>query len=100
VNKGRILHTAEPETLAGLFRHTLVEMTCENHVRAAKTLSSSGKFANVQSYGDRIHISGTGTVEQVSRQAEALLSADGLHVCKMKQVRPSIEDVFVELLNP
>jgi ABC-2 type transport system ATP-binding protein len=100
VNKGRILHTAEPEKLAGLFRHTLMEMTCENHVRAAKALSASGKFVNVQSYGDRIHISGTGTAEQLSQQAEALLSKDGLHVYKMKQVRPSIEDVFVELLNP
>jgi ABC-2 type transport system ATP-binding protein len=100
INKGRILHTAEPEALAGLYRHTLVEMTCENHVRAARALSASGQFVNVQSYGDRIHISGTGSTDQVTRQAEALLSANGLHVCKMKQIRPSIEDVFVELLNP
>jgi ABC-2 type transport system ATP-binding protein len=100
VNKGRILHTAEPEALTGLFRHTLVEMTCENNVQAARALSAGGSFVNVQSYGDRIHVSGTGTVEQLSRKAEALLSAKGLHVCKMKQVKPSIEDVFVELLNP
>jgi ABC-2 type transport system ATP-binding protein len=99
VNKGRILHTAKPELLAGLFRHTLVEMTCENNVRAAKALSKSGKFVNVQSYGDRIHLSGTGTAEKLSQQAKALLSAEGLSACRMKRVRPSIEDVFVEMLN-
>jgi ABC-2 type transport system ATP-binding protein len=99
VNKGRVLHTAKPEMLAGLFRHTLIEMTCENNVRAARALSESGKFVNVQSYGDRIHISGTGTAEKLSQQAKALLSAEGLSVCRMKQVRPSIEDVFVEMLN-
>ena len=100
VNNGRVLHAAKPDSLAGLFRHTLIELTCENHVRAAKALSASGRFVNVQSYGDRIHISGVGKAEQVSAQAEAVLSTSGLRICKMKQVRPSIEDVFVELLNP
>lgn len=99
VHKGRILHTAEPKAIPLLFRHTLLEMTCENNVRAARTLSESGRFETVQSYGDRIHVSGTGSVEQLSKCVEEALSAKDLHVGRMKPVRPSIEDVFVELLK-
>jgi ABC-2 type transport system ATP-binding protein len=99
VDKGRILKTAEPDSLAGQFRHALIELTCDNQVKAARALMESGLFANVQSYGDRIHISGSGTAGRVSEQAESVLSAKGLSVCKMKPVRPSIEDVFVELLS-
>jgi len=99
VHKGRILHMSEPEAIPGLFRHTLLEMTCDNHVAAAKALSASGRFVSVQGYGDRIHVIGAGTNEAISRQAEAVLSAKGLRVCKIKPIRPSIEDVFVELLN-
>jgi ABC-2 type transport system ATP-binding protein len=99
MDKGRILHTAKPDSLAGLFRHTLVEIACENNVRAARALSASGRFVNVQSYGDRIHVSGTGTAEQVSAQVRTVLSENGLEAGRSKQVQPGIEDVFVELLN-
>jgi ABC-2 type transport system ATP-binding protein len=99
MDKGRILHTAKPDSLAGLFRHTLVEMACENNVRAARALSASGRFVNVQSYGDRIHVSGTGTAEQVSGQVRTVLSENGLEAGRSKQVQPGIEDVFVELLS-
>jgi ABC-2 type transport system ATP-binding protein len=100
VDKGRILHTASPDSISRLFRHTLIEITCDSLVRAAKALMESNRFVNVQSYGDRIHVSGTGTAGEVSGQAEAVLSARGIHVRQMKRVRPSIEDVFVELLTP
>jgi ABC-2 type transport system ATP-binding protein len=100
VNRGRILKTAEPDSLAKQFRNALVELTCDKQVKAARALVESGLFANVQSYGDRIHVSGSGTSGQVSERIESVLSAAGLVVCKMKPVRPSIEDVFVELLAP
>ncbi len=100
MDRGRVLHTAKPESLAGLFRHTLIEMTCENNVRAGRALSASGRFANVQSYGDRIHVSGTGTAEQVSGQVRTVLSENGLKAGGFKRIQPSIEDVFVEFLIP
>jgi len=99
MDRGRILHTARPDALAGLFQHTLVELTCENHVAAARALSASARFVNVQSYGDRIHVSGTGTAEQVSGQAKSVLAESGLKAGGFKRVQPSIEDVFVELLS-
>jgi ABC-2 type transport system ATP-binding protein len=100
VHKGRVLHAAEPEAFPRLFRNTLLELSCENQVRAAKALSAGGRFAHVQSYGDRIHFSGSGSVEELSRRAEAVLSAEGLHPGRIRAVKPSLEDVFVEMLNP
>ena len=99
MDRGRVLHAAKPDSLAALFRHTLMEMTCENNVRAGRALSASGRFVQVQSYGDRIHVSGAGTAEQVSAQVRAVLSENGLEAGGFKRIRPSIEDVFVELLN-
>jgi ABC-2 type transport system ATP-binding protein len=99
VHRGRVLHASEPEAIPGLFRHTLLEVTCEDRVAAANVLSASGRFENVQSYGDRIHVSGSGTAVGLIKEVEAVLSAKGLRAGGMKRVRPSIEDVFVDLLN-
>jgi len=99
MDKGRILHTSKPESLAALFKHTLVEVACESNVRAARALTASGRFANVQSYGDRIHVSGAGTAAEVSRQVQSVLYENGLKAGKPGRIQPGIEDVFVELLS-
>jgi ABC-2 type transport system ATP-binding protein len=100
VDKGRLLHAASPKSLLELFKHTLIELTCDDRAPAAKALSASGQFVQVQTYGDRIHVSGDGSAAEVSRRAKAVLSSHGLAVGSAHAIRPSIEDVFVELLNP
>lgn len=99
MDKGRLLHVDEPQALSKRFRYTLLEMTCDDRSAAAKALSDSGHFLSVQAYGDRIHVSGEGTVEALSRKAEAALSAKRLKASRMHAVRPGIEDVFVALLQ-
>jgi ABC-2 type transport system ATP-binding protein len=99
MDRGRILRAEKPESLAGLFKHILLEVACANNVRAARALSASGRFVNVQSYGDRIHVSGAGTAAEVSGMVLSVLSENGLEAGRPKQIRPGIEDVFVELLT-
>jgi ABC-2 type transport system ATP-binding protein len=99
MDRGRILRAEKPDSLAGLFRHTLLEVACVNNVRAARALSASGRFVNVQSYGDRVHVSGEGTAAEVSGLVQSVLAENGLEAGRPKQIRPGIEDVFVELLT-
>lgn len=99
MDRGRILRAEKPDSMAGLFRHTLLEVECGNNVRAARALSASGRFVNVQSYGDRVHVSGEGTAAEVSGLVQTVLAENGLEAGRPKQIRPGIEDVFVELLT-
>jgi ABC-2 type transport system ATP-binding protein len=98
MHAGRLLHVDTPEALPKRFRYTLIEMTCEDRMAAAKALSESGRFRNVQAYGDRIHLSGEGSADELGRRAAAVLSAKKLKACDVHSVKPGIEDVFVELL--
>jgi ABC-2 type transport system ATP-binding protein len=99
MDRGRILRAEKPDSMAGLFRHTLLEVECGNNVRAARAQSASGRFVNVQSYGDRVHVSGEGTAAEVSGLVQTVLAENGLEAGRPKQIRPGIEDVFVELLT-
>jgi ABC-2 type transport system ATP-binding protein len=100
MHMGRLLHADTPDALPKRFPYTLIEMTCEDRLAAAKALADSGRFRNVQVYGDRIHLSGEGGADALARRAEAVLASKKMKACNAHSVRPGIEDVFVELLVP
>jgi len=98
MHKGRILHTSKPIAVPDLFKDTLIEILCDEPVRASRLLRESGAFGTVQGFGDRIHVSGPGAGEPLAATIRRVLSAKGLRVHRVVPIEPGIEDVFVELL--
>jgi ABC-2 type transport system ATP-binding protein len=99
IHRGKILLVAEPEKIADHFKNTVLEIVCDQNVKAAKILNSSNQFSSVHSFGDQVHLSSYQTSEQLKPIIKNLLQAEKIQINSMKEIFPSIEDVFVELLK-
>jgi ABC-2 type transport system ATP-binding protein len=99
MHKGRILHVSEPGAVSGLFRNTLLEVACADPGRTAKVLTDSGRFRSVQAYGDRIHVSGPESAEELEARIRKMLASGGGRIGPIARIRPGIEDTFVELMG-
>jgi ABC-2 type transport system ATP-binding protein len=102
MHKGRILHVAEPDAVSRLFKNTLVEVECEDPGRSAKVLHESGRFRTVQAYGDRIHVSGPESPDELESRIRKTLAGRGKgagRIGSIRKIRPGIEDTFVELMG-
>jgi ABC-2 type transport system ATP-binding protein len=99
IHKGRILSVAAPAEIPRLYSSQLLEVQCRECVAAARALRDCGSFKGVQVFGDRIHASGSGDVQDLKRSAAECLSRAGIAVIAIEPIEASIEDVFVELLK-
>lgn len=99
IYKGRVLTESRPDRIASLFRKNLVEVRCTPHVRAARLLTTSSAFADVQIFGDRLHISSTEKIEVMKEKIETCLKPAGIEIAAIQPIVANIEDVFMELLQ-
>jgi ABC-2 type transport system ATP-binding protein len=99
IYKGKIMIESLPENIPGMFKKVLLEIKTQENARAAKILADSKAFHDVQSFGDRLHVSGTGGAADLSKKAKELIQGEGIQMHSIQQVEASIEDVFVELLK-
>lgn len=99
IHQGKILIVREPENIARLYKQTLLEIRCDRNVRAANLLGSSGQFNSVQSFGDRVHVSGHHSASEMISAAKNLLTAENIRVISAREITATIEDMFVELLK-
>jgi len=99
IHQGKILTVTAPEKIALLYQQTLVEIRCDQNVRAAKILSASKQFDSVQRFGDRVHLSGQPAIEDISSTVKHLLSAESIQIHSIQKIPATIEDVFVEFLK-
>ncbi len=99
IHQGKILIATEPEHIPQLYQKTLLEIKCDQNVQAAKILSSSGKFDSVQTFGDRVHLSGEQSIDVIRSLVKNLLSTENIQIHSIQKISANIEDVFVELLK-
>lgn len=99
MHQGKTLITTEPENIPGLYQKTLVEIQCDQNARAARVLRGSQRFDSVQSFGDRVHLSGQQSLAEIRSQVRQLLEAANIQILSMKKIAATIEDVFVEFLK-
>ncbi|MCU0643670.1 MAG: ABC transporter ATP-binding protein [bacterium] len=99
IHNGKILLVTEPEKIAHHYKNTVLEIVCDQNVKAAKILIASKQFDSVHSFGDRVHLSSHQTSEQMKPMIKNLVEIENIQINSMKEISASIEDVFVELLN-
>ncbi|MCI0495069.1 ABC transporter ATP-binding protein [candidate division KSB1 bacterium] len=99
IHNGKILLVTEPEKIAHHFKNTVLEIVCDQNVKAAKILIASKQFDSVHSFGDRVHLSSHQTSEQMKPMIKNLLEIENIQINSIREISASIEDVFVELLK-
>jgi len=98
LHKGKLLACGTPDEVKKLLRGTILEVRTDNARRAASLLRSELHTDQVGIFGDRVHVLTT-NVDRTSADAARVLQRSGLALHGIRPVEPSLEDVFVSVLE-
>ncbi|HEU0264850.1 MAG TPA: ABC transporter ATP-binding protein [Geobacterales bacterium] len=98
IHQGRLIACDTPVKLRQLLQGTLMELRTESPRVAALQLRQSFPPSAVGIFGDRIHLL-VDDVAQGSALARQILDAANIPLWEMKQIEPSLEDVFVSVIG-
>lgn len=95
--QGNLVACGTPETIKKEFiKEHILNLKCSETNRAYKILKSAAAVKDVSLYGDEIHIAVQDAQKMIPVIKEMLVSSN-IDASELKQIRPSIEDVFVTL---
>jgi len=99
LHNGQLLALDHPDALRQTLPGKMFEVVAPAHRRAVAVLRSLPHVANVQTFGERAHV----RLEDPTADAADLLARElrgaGVEVTAVRQVPPSLEDVFVTRLG-
>jgi len=102
IQQGRFLTTGTPETIRSSLVGTIFEAICADPREAQRQLriaaEQTGSSApEIQTYGDRIHVKYPHATSRF--QLDDLLRSAGVVASGIRAVEPSLEDVYVSLVE-
>jgi ABC-2 type transport system ATP-binding protein len=102
MDRGRLLSVSAPDELRAAgqgSRQVLIELIVSPKRRAEELLASRPDVAEIEAFGERLHVT-LGNVDpaaagDASRRLAADLAAAGIEVHEARAVQPSLEDIFI-----
>jgi ABC-2 type transport system ATP-binding protein len=98
IDRGKMLACGTPDEVKKLMRGTILEIRCEQPRRASALLKEKLTGVSVGLFGDRVHVVGHEPEELITSAVKGLLADAGLPVAGIRQIEPTLEDVFVSVL--
>jgi len=98
VHEGQVLGLGTPDEVKQLMPGVLYEIRTAEPRRTAALLREEFPEAKVGLFGDRVHLAANQSKE-VEERATARLKASGLAVESIREIAPSLEDVFVSVVG-
>ncbi len=99
LHNGRLLALDAPGGLRATLPGALYEVIAPDRRRAAAALRALPEVSSVQTFGERAHVRLEHVDGDGAATLEARLKASGVPVTSIRQVPPSLEDVFVTRLG-
>ncbi len=101
IAKGKLLVSGTPEELKRRLPHSIVELRAKPRKIALSTARAVAGHDAVQIFGDSLHLKVN--TEQSATLVESLnaaLASAGAQIITLRQIAPSMEDVFMEMSKP
>jgi ABC-2 type transport system ATP-binding protein len=98
VHEGRALAIDEPDRLRTLIRGRMVEIIAHGN-EAAEIVRDVPGVADVQVFGERIHVTLAGDSAESEERFARALTQTALAAAPIRRVQPSLEDVFIARLS-
>jgi len=98
MNKGRALTDGTPRELIGRLEGRVLELATEQQMLARDIAEADPEVEDVHAFGDRLHLRVREAAGLLAR-LPAALAAKGVTVIHLKPVTPTLEDVFMQLLE-
>ena len=99
LHNGTLLALDTPGALRTTLPGSMFEVIASDHRRAIAALRGFEGAANVQLFGERAHVRVDRNVPDAEAAIARHLTAAGVPVSSIRQVQPSLEDVFVTRLG-
>ena len=98
MHRGRLLACDTPQGLKGLMKGGVLELSTGEPRRAVRILSGVFPSGSVALFGEKLHLYAPNPAE-AEQTAAASLKDQGVELAGIRQVEPSLEDLFVSLLR-
>jgi ABC-2 type transport system ATP-binding protein len=99
MDRGRILSVSTPDALRAEAGGAMVEILAAPRRRAVEILGSRAGVVDVQSFGERLHVTldprATLDAAGAASSLAAALSSAGIAVESVRAITPSLEDIFI-----
>jgi ABC-2 type transport system ATP-binding protein len=98
MNKGRALTDGSPRELIGQLDGRVLELAAEPQMEARTIAAKDPDVEDVHAFGDRLHLRVRDAATTTARLPGQLVAA-GIQLIHLKPVTPSLEDVFMNLIE-
>jgi ABC-2 type transport system ATP-binding protein len=98
MNKGRALIDGTPRELLHRLDGRVLELATEQQAEARRLAARDADVEDVHAFGDRLHLRVTDPAGPMERLPGALAAA-GIRLIHLRVVSPTLEDVFIQLLE-
>jgi ABC-2 type transport system ATP-binding protein len=98
MHSGRLLVEGPPRQLAEQLSGRVLELAAQPRHRARQVALEDADVEDVLAFGDRFHLRVTSADGPLARLPDSLAQA-GVEVSRLRTIAPSIEDVFISLLE-
>jgi ABC-2 type transport system ATP-binding protein len=100
MRQGKIILEGQPAQLCKQYPGQVIEISGQPQDKLRRLLQTMPDVQDVQMFGDRLHLRiRKPEGESVSAFLESWLPSQGCHVERLRLVDPSLEDVFIGLLE-
>jgi ABC-2 type transport system ATP-binding protein len=97
MSNGKIIALGTPGELKTTWmKESVVDLECDDLMRAAELLEHESVFTEVAVFGNLIHLVSPHPEAAIARARE-ILEREGVRVSRIETTTPSLEDVFVTL---
>ena len=97
--RGKVIALGTPAELkTGLTEHSLLNLDTSDPLETMRALEGLEDVRDVAVFGGGLHVT-VDDVEATSARVRERLSARGIELRKMEQIEPSMEDVFVAMIE-
>jgi len=97
--KGKVIALGTPAELKrGLTAHTLLDLEASEPLETMRALEGLEGVRDVAVFGGGLHVT-VDNMEAGSRKIRAVLDAKGIVVRRLEEIEPSMEDVFVAMIE-
>jgi ABC-2 type transport system ATP-binding protein len=98
MDHGRLLALGTPDELRRLMRGSILEIRMDDPRPAVGLLRERLPSATVGLFGDRLHVV-TEEPDRAIAESQATLQTAGLPILGIRRIEPSLEDVFISILQ-
>ena len=103
MNQGRLLVVDEPNNLRSRVEGSFLEVVAQPRRHAVTRLREHPEVANVEVFGDRLHVTllevDAAAAPDAALRLEAYLVSGGVRVDSVRTSMPSLEDVFIRRIR-